>query len=498
VKRLSYLAASAVLLTACARGGGADAGAPRADAGSRDAGPTLPGTDAAVPGIDAAVPGVDAAVPGVDAAVPRVDAGSDAGGPSCVGVDCSSFDGPCQVGVCDSATGACSAMTLTDGATCDDGVVCTTSMCASGSCVGAAIDCSSMDSTCATGMCDPATDACVAMPIADGTSCDTDATDCMSLTCQAGTCATATSPDCSACSVGGGTFCSAGTCGAGSTSITYDFESGLPPGWTVGGDAGWVVDATQPHGGTLSAGSGPISHNDTSSLFASFNFATAVTISNWVYTSTESCCDHLIIFVDGVEQNRWSGTTAWTRVGTTLSAGPHMVEWRYDKDSSVSTAADRVYIDDVVIQAASPAEDFEAAGLPAGYTTSGDANWFVSSAQAHGGTMSAESGDIDHSQETNLFYSANYAAAGNVSFWRRVSSESTYDSLEFYIDGSLQDSWAGSLTTWTRETYAVSAGSHMLHWRYEKDSSVSSGADTVWIDDIVATDAVPAGSICGP
>jgi len=250
----------------------------------------------------------------------------------------------------------------------------------------------------------------------------------------------------------------------------------------------------------MAAGSGPITHSQTSTMTATFAFGVPVTVSFWLYTSTESCCDHLQVLVDGAQQGQWQGTTSWTEASVSLPSGSHTVQWRYVKDGSVSTGDDRVYIDDVTVRPGTGgAEGFEAAGLPPGFTTSGSASWFSSAAQAHTGARSAESGDIADSQRTSLFYTASYAAAGPLSFWRRVSTESSFDYLEFYLDGTRQDRWAGSLTTWTQASYAVTAGSHSLEWRYIKDGSVSSGADTVWIDDVVATDATPpSGSLCGP
>ncbi|MCB9595862.1 MAG: hypothetical protein H6719_24285 [Sandaracinaceae bacterium] len=486
--------AGCLFLVACAQGGGLGRDAGAVPTGF-DAGPT--GFDAGSMGFDAGPTGFDAGSMDVDGGATLDDAGEDAG-PLCVGVDCSALSGPCTVGICSGATGMCVSQPLTDGSACDDGVACTDGRCSAGTCTGTPVDCSSLDDVCAMGACDPATDACVAQPRADGTSCDTDPADCSVHACRAGTCAAANAPDCAGCSVSGGTYCSAGACGAGATSIAYDFESGLPGGWTVGATLGWVVDGARFHGGAMAAHSGAIGSSATSTMTASFSFGVAVEVSFWLYTSTESGYDYLRVFVDGVQQNQWSGTTAWTRSSVVLAPGAHAVEWRYVKDGSSTSGDDRVWIDDVTVAPATPSEGFEATALPAGWTTSGSASWTVTTAQAHGGARSARSGAITHSQTTSLFYTAMYGAAGSVSFWRRVSSESSYDYLEFYLDGALQDRWAGSLTTWTRQSYSVAAGSHSLEWRYLKDGSVSSGDDAGFIDDVVVTDAVPMGNLCAP
>ncbi|MBX3275406.1 MAG: hypothetical protein KF729_34385 [Sandaracinaceae bacterium] len=487
-----------LVLCACAQGGGVglrDAGSPR-DAGTpSDAGAP---PDAAPP--DAAVPPGEDGGP-EDGGPPPEDAGPpppEDAGPSCAGVDCRHLDGPCAVGTCNPATGACVRETLTDGTTCDDGNRCNVAACAGGACLGTPRDCSSLDAVCVVGACDPATGACTTAPRADGIACDTNPNDCSVHACRAGACTPAPSPDCHGCNEGGGTYCTAGTCGPGASTITHGFETGLPGGWTVGGTAGWLVDGARPRSGAMSARSGMIGHSATSSMSASLSFATTIELSFWLTTSTESGYDFLRFFVNGVEQQRWSGATAWTRAAVTLPPGAHTVEWRYTKDGSSSVGDDRVWIDDVAIAVAPPSEGFEGGALPAGWTASGHQGWTVTSAQRRTGTFSARSGAITHSQTSSLTHSSTYASAGAFSFWRRVSSESSFDYLEIYIDGVRRDRWAGSLTTWTQQTYAVDAGAHVFEWRYIKDGSVSSGEDAAYIDDVVATDTVPAVNLCAP
>jgi hypothetical protein len=72
----------------------------------------------------------------------------------------------------------------------------------------------------------------------------------------------------------------------------------------------------------------------------------------------------------------------------------------------------------------------------------------------------------------------------SVSFWWKVSSESNYDFLEFYIDGVRQDRISGTVA-WQQKSYTITTGSHTLKWVYDKDYSVSSGSDVGWVDDVV-------------
>ena len=131
-------------------------------------------------------------------------------------------------------------------------------------------------------------------------------------------------------------------------------------------------------------------------------------------------------------------------------------------------------------------EDFETGGLTkwpwTSYSTSGW-HWMVTSAEKHGGTYSAKADTIGNDGYTWLSVSLT-RAAGTVSFYCKVSSQSVYDKLEFFIDGVAQGSgWSGE-QGWVKATCSVPAGTHEYAWEYSKNSYTSAGSDTAWIDDI--------------
>ena len=74
-------------------------------------------------------------------------------------------------------------------------------------------------------------------------------------------------------------------------------------------------------------------------------------------------------------------------------------------------------------------------------------------------------------------------ADGDLSFYKKVSSENNWDWLRFYIDNVQRGEWSGD-AAWSQETYAVTTGTHTFKWSYQKDGSVSSGSDCAWVDDI--------------
>ncbi len=118
------------------------------------------------------------------------------------------------------------------------------------------------------------------------------------------------------------------------------------------------------------------------------------------------------------------------------------------------------------------------------WVTGGNGNWSVVNTGAYEGTYCAKSGTITHDQSTYLELEYDVLSDNVISFWMKVSSESSYDYLRFYIDGNVQESWSGTVA-WQEVEYPVTEGTHTFKWQYEKDYSVSSGSDCAWVDFII-------------
>ena len=136
-------------------------------------------------------------------------------------------------------------------------------------------------------------------------------------------------------------------------------------------------------------------------------------------------------------------------------------------------------------------EDFESGPpLNSDWSTGGVSAWNASPAGAHMGSFGGMSGNIGNSQSTSLSVTLSYSSAGSISFWHKESTESSYDHLYFYIDGTLNGSWSG-INGWAPASFTVGPGTHTLTWTYSKDGSLDGGADTVYIDDIEAVGGIP-------
>lgn len=127
-------------------------------------------------------------------------------------------------------------------------------------------------------------------------------------------------------------------------------------------------------------------------------------------------------------------------------------------------------------------ESFETGDFAAfPWSFSGNAPWIIDTAEAHHGTFSARGGSITHNQSTTLHISFDVAQEGDLSFFYKVSSEANYDYLEFWVNGTRLDRWAGEVP-WTEYVHTLVPGSYDIEWTYRKDGSVSNGSDTGWID----------------
>lgn len=112
--------------------------------------------------------------------------------------DCSGVSDQCNTGICNEESGSCDAIPVENGISCDDELYCTVEdACNEGACRGKSRDCSLLSDQCNVGICNEASQECVALPVADGVSCN-DANACnVGETCQAGACKGGTPQDCS-------------------------------------------------------------------------------------------------------------------------------------------------------------------------------------------------------------------------------------------------------------------------------------------------------------
>ncbi|RLD55624.1 MAG: hypothetical protein DRJ05_12645 [Bacteroidetes bacterium] len=129
-------------------------------------------------------------------------------------------------------------------------------------------------------------------------------------------------------------------------------------------------------------------------------------------------------------------------------------------------------------------EDFETGDFTQfAWEFTGNQDWDIVNSEVYEGVYSAKSGDVNDNQSSGLQLEYEVADDDVISFYRKVSSEASWDYLQFYIDNIQIEQWSGD-SDWEQFTYPVSAGVHTFKWIFEKDGSVSNGSDCGWVDYI--------------
>ncbi|MEN8224254.1 MAG: C25 family cysteine peptidase, partial [Bacteroidota bacterium] len=130
-------------------------------------------------------------------------------------------------------------------------------------------------------------------------------------------------------------------------------------------------------------------------------------------------------------------------------------------------------------------EDWESGGFTQfNWQFAADAPWTMCTDEPWEGDYCVRSGDISDDMQSELYVSLEVLADGDLSFYRKLSSEAEWDYLKFYIDYEFMGEWSGELD-WEMVSFPVEAGLHTFRWIYEKDAYYSSGEDCAWIDYIV-------------
>jgi len=148
--------------------------------------------------------------------------------------------------------------------------------------------------------------------------------------------------------------------------------------------------------------------------------------------------------------------------------------------------ADKNYsiVDSVYFNIGLDVEDFETGNFTRyPWQFSGIGQWSTTNVLPYEGVYCAQSPAIGDMQETSMYLELNVLTASEISFYRKVSSETNYDFLTFYIDGAEQGKWSGQVA-WNKLTYPVAAGTRIFKWKYSKDINTVAGSDKAWVDYI--------------
>jgi len=107
----------------------------------------------------------------------------------------------------------------------------------------------------------------------------------------------------------------------------------------------WTIIEGNSFEGTISAKSGAITHNGSSSISIKTVYSAEDSLRFYYKVSSEANYDYLSFLLNGKEVFKKSGDIPWTLVVIPLPAGTNKMEWKYIKDQSVTGGADCAWID---------------------------------------------------------------------------------------------------------------------------------------------------------
>ncbi len=165
-------------------------------------------------------------------------------------------------------------------------------------------------------------------------------------------------------------------------------DNNLSPFTTSGTGGNWSITsaAGEFNTGTYGAGSGSGVDSSSSDLELTVTIPAGGSAYSFDYrVSSESCCDKLRFYIDGVLVSgaEWGDTSsAWNNHAGVLTVGTHTLSWRYQKDGSVSSSFDKAWVDDISITSTATGQPvirivdgLEQAGRVLTSDASGNASW---------------------------------------------------------------------------------------------------------------------------
>lgn len=107
----------------------------------------------------------------------------------------------------------------------------------------------------------------------------------------------------------------------------------------------WTISRDFSADGILSAQSGAIGHNGSTSLIIRAFYPENDSLKFLCRVSSEENYDYLAFNLNDTEVARRSGEVPWEKISVAVPAGLNKMEWVYKKDNSVSKGADAAWID---------------------------------------------------------------------------------------------------------------------------------------------------------
>jgi uncharacterized repeat protein (TIGR01451 family) len=124
--------------------------------------------------------------------------------------------------------------------------------------------------------------------------------------------------------------------------------------WINISEVPWTINKSNSVDGNISARSGMIAHNGTSSLMIRTLLSEDDSLKFWYKVSSEQNYDYLQFKLNDEEILKASGETSWLKKAVSVPAGANKMEWIFKKDNSVSQGEDCAWIDLIDFSVSNP------------------------------------------------------------------------------------------------------------------------------------------------
>jgi len=165
-------------------------------------------------------------------------------------------------------------------------------------------------------------------------------------------------------------------------------------------------------------------------------------------------------------------------------------EYLYRMNAAITASNNWSSSDSLFLFSGDIIEDYETGDFNKfSWYPSGNGSWMIIQDNQYEGANCSRSGWITDNMETGLNLNVNVLEDGELSFWKYVSCEldpsggKNFDYMAFLVDNLELCRWDGGIE-WSKETFMLTKGYHILTWIYHKDGSISSGYDCCFLDFI--------------
>jgi hypothetical protein len=183
--------------------------------------------------------------------------------------------------------------------------------------------------------------------------------------------------------------------------------------------------------------------------------------------------------ISGMEPNTVENNTFMVSIADTVPA-KSLVRFYWH------TYYDNIHqIDTILVMVGADFESFESGDFSHYDWTMNNYPWVIASSGAYTGQNCARSAqNLPNNSQSRMSITTSTTEAAELSYYRKVSSESGYDFFKLFIDNHQEDEASGN-EGWSYFSTMLPAGTHTIVFSYEKDYSASSGSDCAWIDNVM-------------